>query len=238
MGSRGPCALLKLSGLPGRPEGGEGPGEVDMLRETSSATAAGTARAWILASAVILTLACDGDAVAWRGGNEMPEQEEAALPIATVQGVRIDEPTVTVPLPLARTGEPAGRLRQALAAPAGSARTELVLDDITVSKPPGVQFDVFLSTSGPQPRRQYLGTLSFFGVSHRTGKAELPRRTFEVGEKLRALKGNRAEVPEVQVVFEATEGAAGSKPGDARALFNREAGLEVGSIQLRVQSDP
>jgi hypothetical protein len=207
-----------------------------MVRKTPSAATAGTGRAWILAAAVVLTLACDGDAIAWKGGNEMPEQKEAAMSLGTVQGgVRIDEPTVAVRLPVARTGEPADRLRQALA---GRARTELVLDDITVSKPPGVQFDVYLSTTGPQPRRQYLGTLSFFGVSHRTGQARLPRRTFDVGEELRALKGNRSEVPEVQVVFEATEGAAGSRPEDARALFNREAGLEVGSIQLLVPGGP
>jgi hypothetical protein len=209
-----------------------------MIRKTPSATTAGTARAWILAATVVLTLACDGDAIAWKGGNEMPEQKEAAMPLATVQGVRIDEPTVAVRLPLARTGEPADLLRRALAAPAGRARIELVLDDVTVAKPPGVQLDVFLTTTGPAPRRRYLGTLSFFGVSHRSGRAELPRRTFEVGEELRALQGGRPEVPEVQVVFEATEGAAGSRPEDARALFNRGAGLEIGSILLQAHGDP
>jgi hypothetical protein len=42
----------------------------------------------------------------------------------------------------------------------------------------------------------------------------------------------------MQVVFEATEGPAGSRPEDARAQLNREAGLTVGSIQLRVQGEP
>jgi hypothetical protein len=101
--------------------------EVGMARNTSPATA-GTARALALAAAVILGAACAGDVIAWKGGDEMPEQKEAAAALATVEGTRLDQPTVAVRLPLPRSGEPADRLRQGLSAP-GRARTELVLDD-------------------------------------------------------------------------------------------------------------
>ncbi|MFY9822348.1 MAG: hypothetical protein WAM82_13275, partial [Thermoanaerobaculia bacterium] len=103
---------------------------------------------------------------------------------------------------------------------------------------PGVLFNVYLSTPGPHPQRQYVGTLSFFGVDRRSGHVALPGRTFDVTEQLQALKGKSAELPEVQVVFEATDGTAGSTPEKVGPLLNRQAGLQVGSVRLGVQDRP
>jgi hypothetical protein len=103
-----------------------------------------------------------------------------------------------------------------------------------------VLFDVYLSTKGPNPRRQYVATLSFFGMAHpHKGKAAaaVPKvsRHIDVTEELQALKGSSAEVPDVQVVFEASDGTAGSTLQAARTLFNPQSGLKVGSIQLQVK---
>ena len=95
-------------------------------------------------------------------------------------------------------------------------------------------FNVYLSTTGPTSRRQYVGTLSFFGVGYRSGHGALPGRTFDVTEQLQALKGQSPQLPELEVVFEATDGTAESTPEKAGPL-NRQAGLRVGSVRLRVQ---
>ncbi len=145
--------------------------------------------------------------------------------------VRLDEPRLSVRLALATSGPAAERLRQGVA-------TELVLGGMEVSQPPGVQFNVYLGTPGPNPRRQYVGTLSFFGVDHRSGHVDLPGRTFDVTEPLRALRGQNPALSEVQVVFEATDGTAESTPEKAAPQLNRQAGLRIGSVRLRVQGQP
>ena len=155
--------------------------------------------------------------------------------LGTAAQVRLDEPRLSVRLPLATSGPAADRLRQALA---GRATAELVLDGMEVSQPPGVQFNVYLSASGPNSSRQYVGTLSFFGVAHRSGHVALPGRTFDVTEQLQALKGQGPQLSEVQVVFEATEGTADSTPEKAGPQLNRQAGLRIGSVRLRLQGKP
>ena len=162
----------------------------------------------------------------------MPK-EAAATALGGVTQVRLDQPSLSVRLPFATAGPAADLLRQALAGPAGRATAELVLDGMTVSQPPGVQFNVYLANPGPNPRRQYVGTLSFFGVSHASGHVELPERTFDVTEQLQALKSPR--LTEVQVMFEATDGTPQSTPEKAGVSLNRQAGLRIGSLRLRVQ---
>jgi hypothetical protein len=95
-----------------------------------------------------------------------------------------------------------------------------------------------MSASGPNPRRQYVGTLSFFGVAHGSGHVALPGRTFDVTEQLQALKGQSPQLSEVQVVFEATDGTPESTPEKAGPQLNRQAGLRIGSVRLRVQGRP
>ncbi|HLX09918.1 MAG TPA: tyrosinase family protein [Thermoanaerobaculia bacterium] len=170
-----------------------------------------------------------------------PESILAAQPatsVGKVQSFQIGDASAAVALPLAKSGPPADILKHSLLAPAGPARTELVLDDITVEKSPGVLFDVYLSTVGANPRRQYVATISFFNMGHHGKKAmAAPKvsRHIDVTEELKALQGASAEVPQVQVVFEASNGTASSTLQAARGLFNRQSGLRIGTIQLQVK---
>jgi hypothetical protein len=112
--------------------------------------------------------------------------------------------------------------------------TELVLSNITVAGSPGVLFNVYLSTTGPNPRRQYVATLSFFGLNHHAGHEAL-NRNIDVTEALNALKGTSAQTPDVQVEFEATDGLEGTKPESVEPVLNKKAALKVGKIQLQVK---
>jgi len=190
----------------------------------------------VLCAAVFFSAACAGGTTA--GEKKGMPKEEAMTTLGTAAQIRLDEPRLSVRLPVATSGPAADRLRQALTAPAGRVTAELVLDGIAVSQPPGVMFNVYLSVPGPNPRRQYVGTLSFFGVNHRSGHADLPGRTFDVTEQLQALKGKSPQLPEIQVLFEATDGTAESTPEKAGPQLNRQAGLRVGSVRLGVQGKP
>ncbi|HSS52860.1 MAG TPA: hypothetical protein VLX28_28285, partial [Thermoanaerobaculia bacterium] len=109
----------------------------------------------VLGAAVFFSAACGG---ATASGEKKPMPKEAAMDtLGTAAQVRLDEPRLSVRLPLATSGPAADRLRQALA---GRSTAELVLDGISVSQPPGVMFNVYLSVPGPNPPRQYVGTLS------------------------------------------------------------------------------
>jgi len=176
---------------------------------------------WALGVVLSFSVACAREA----GRETMPNEDTT---LGTAAAVRIDQPAVTVPL---KTGPAVGRLRQAIRS-GGQAR--LRLDDITVSRPPGVLFNVYLATAGPRPQRQYVGTLSFFGVEG-TGKATLPARSFDVSAPLKALLGTGDSPPELQVVFEATNGTADSTVAKAASSFDRGSGLRVGTVRLQLQ---
>jgi hypothetical protein len=190
----------------------------------------------VLCAAVFFSAACSGE-TATGEKREMPK-EVATNTLGTAAQIRLDEPRLSVRLPLATSGPAADRLRQALAAPAAPVTAELVLGGIAVSQPPGVSFNVYLGTTGLHPRRQYVGTLSFFGVTRRSGHVDLPGRTFDVTEQLQALKGGSSQLPEIQVLFEATDGTAESTPEKAGPHLNRQAGLQVGTVRLEVQGKP
>jgi len=183
----------------------------------------------VLCATVFFSAACaGGTSTGGAGEKKEMSKEEAANTLGTAAQIRLDEPRLSARLPLAASGPAADRLRRGLAA-------ELVLDGVEVSQPPGVMFNVYLGVPGPNPRRQYVGTLSFFGVSHSSGHVALPGRTFDVTEQLQTLRGQSPQLSEVQVVFEATDGTAESTPEKVGALLNRQAGLRVGSVRLRVQ---
>jgi hypothetical protein len=203
-------------------------------------------RLWVaLPPAALLLLACggSGSAAAAKEGDMAKAKAETAATLGVAQEVRIEAPVVAVRLPIARSGPAAERLRQALASPGGQGArgtVELVLDGISVAAPPGVMFDVYLGTGGPQPRRQYVGTLSFFGVGYGPSRHALPARTppsrsFDVTEELRKLEGAGHELPELVVTFEATNGTAESTPAKAGPQLNAKAGLRIGSIRLQVR---
>jgi hypothetical protein len=190
----------------------------------------------LLCAAVFFPAACAGETPKGEK-KEMPKQV-AMTALGSAAQIRLDEPTVSVRLPVASSGPAADRLRQTLTDPASGGTAELVLDGMTVSQPPGVMFNVYLSTSGPTSRRQYVGTLSFFGVDHRSGQVNLPGRAFDVTEQLQALKGKNPQLSELQVVFEATDGTAESTPAKVSSILNRQAGLRVSAVRLQVQGKP
>jgi hypothetical protein len=168
-------------------------------------------------------------------------QAQPVAELAQVEGVAIADAATTATLPLPQTGTAAERLKKALAAKAGTAspvRVELLLKDITVKAPPGVLFKVFLATPGAAPRRRYVATLGFFGIgSHAMHGAGMPGRDIDVTRDLQALLGTSPDLSQIQVVFEATQGTAGSTLAAARPLFKKDAGLRIGSIRLQVKGE-
>jgi len=206
------------------------------IASSKIAAAIGYFGSWLLCAAVFFPAACGGETT--KGEKKEMAKEEATTTLGTAAQIRLDEPRLSVRLSLATSGPAADRLRQTLTGPGGGGTAELVLDGMTIAQPPGVMFNVYLSTPGPNPQRQYVGTLSFFGVAHRSGQVDLPGRTFDVTEQLKALKGKNPQLPEIQVVFEATDGTAESTPEKVGSLLNRQAGLRVGSIRLQVQGKP
>jgi hypothetical protein len=197
-------------------------------------TSTGAARR-SLALAALLLLACDGASAAPKEGDMA--KVEAGATLGSAAGVRIDRPVVAVLLPIARTGPAAERLHRALAAPGGrgAGAVELVLDKMTAEAALGVMFRIYLSTTEANPRRQYVRTLSFFGLDQPANQRSLPARSFDVTSQIRALGSAGGELPEVQVVFEATDGTAGSTPAKAGSQLNPKADFTVGSLRLQVK---
>jgi hypothetical protein len=185
-----------------------------------------------------LLLACGGASAAPKEGDMA--KGEAGATLGSAAGVRIDRPVVAVLLPIARTGPAAERLHRALAAPGGrgtrgTVAVQLVLEGMTAEAALGVMFRVYLSTTEPNPRRQYVRTLSFFGLDQPANQRSLPARSFDVTSQVRALGSAGGELPEVQVVFEATDGTAGSTPAKAASQLNPKADFTVGSLRLQVK---
>jgi hypothetical protein len=152
------------------------------------------------------------------------QEVQAVTPLAQVQGFQIKGIRTAAKLPKLK---PAPATPEAVT-PSG---TELVLSDIGVNAPPGVLYNVYLSTTGSNPRRQYVATISFFGLNHRHAKHRALNRNIDVTEALAALTGKNGKVPDVQVEFEATDGTEGARPQD----LTPTTGLKIGKIQLQVR---
>lgn len=111
--------------------------------------------------------------------------------------------------------------------------TELVLRNIRFDAHPGSQFKVILERRDDPSKRVQVGTLSFFmsTMAHEGHDGEI-NRTFDVTDELRQLAVSSADLKDVNVVFEATDGRAGS----TEAPFDADGNLMVGEIELRVKS--
>lgn len=111
--------------------------------------------------------------------------------------------------------------------------TELVLRDIKFDAHPGAQFNVILERRDNPAKRVKVGVLSFFvsTVAHEGHSGEITR-TFDVTDELREIAAKTGDLKEVNVVFEATTGLAGS----TEAAFDADAHLTVGEIELRVKA--
>jgi hypothetical protein len=169
-----------------------------------------------------------------QGKAPMTEPEKTTVDQAA--GVTLDTPSKAVSLKLPKTGAPAESLKRALgASKAPGGAIELRLEGITVDAPPGVMFDVFLARKGAAAaQRQYVGTLTFFGVGgrHKHGASSL--RVFDVTEHVRAALGGALDADAVEVQFEATTGLPDAKPEDARPLLNKRSGLKIATVHLKV----
>ncbi len=180
----------------------------------------------------------DGGGASGPGKAAPMTSEPEKTDVDQAAGVTLDAPAKSVRLKLPRSGAPAEALKKVFSAskaPVGG--VELTLDGITVDAPPGVLFDVYVARKGAAGgERQYVGTLSFFGLGTRTRHKHgaAVQRVFDVTEQVRAALGGQLDVDAVDVLFEATTGEAGAKPEAARSLFNKRAGLKIASVRLSV----
>lgn len=111
--------------------------------------------------------------------------------------------------------------------------TELVLRNIRFDAHPGSQFHVILERRDDPAKRARVGTLSFFtSTTAHAGHSSEINRTFDVTDELRQLAVSSADLKDVNVVFEATTGLAGS----SEAPFDADSKLTVGEIELRVKA--
>jgi hypothetical protein len=145
-------------------------------------------------------------------------------PLAQVQGFQIKGVRTAAKLPKLK---PAPATQEAVT-PSG---TELVLSDIDVNAPPGVLYNVYLSVAGSNQPKQYVATISFFGLNHRHAKHRALNRNIDVTEALAALTGKNGQAPEVEVQFEATDGTDKVIPESLPST----PGLKIGKIQLQVR---
>ena len=127
------------------------------------------------------------------------------------------------------------------ASPAKPTVTHLILSGITFDAPPGVQFYVYLEDGADPARREYAGTINFFGAEagtpshdHNDGERLAQQsltRQFNVTQALLKLSDNKGTLSDVTVVFVATSG----RSGDAQtAEINSEARLNVKSIDFQL----
>lgn len=117
-------------------------------------------------------------------------------------------------------------------------RTHLILSGITFAASPGALFDVYLEDSADPKRREYAGTINFFGdlpeggahgVHERGENSEAAQgstREFDVTNALQRLGDNKSEMNAVTVSFDATSGRVGSVEtpkinADSRLTVNR-----------------
>jgi hypothetical protein len=120
-------------------------------------------------------------------------------------------------------------------------KTQLILSGITFDAPPGVQFYVYLEDSADSNRREYAGTVNFFGAEpgsplhdHESGSAEQGlTREFDVTQALRSLSGSKKGLSNVTVAFVATSGRSGDTE---TAEISSDAHLTVKSIDFQVSA--
>ena len=125
---------------------------------------------------------------------------------------------------------------------AEAARTQLILSGISFANPPGAQIYVYLEDAANPERREYAGTINFFGASPAGSHAHHNRaaatdagagltRKFDVTAALRKLGAARPNLDSLTVSFEAANGRAGSTEA---AEVETESELTVKSIDFRV----
>lgn len=173
--------------------------------------------------------------------SQPPSAASTASTLAIKNDVAIADAVTTVGV---SGGAAAGASRDLLTRlmnPEAPGGLELVLDGISAEAAPGVLFRVYLARKSAPDKREYLGTINFFGLTDHAAHARGGgHRRFVVTRAMRALAGGAAagaappDLADFDVIFEATLGRANANVDAARAQFNANAGIKIKSMQLRV----
>ena len=159
-------------------------------------------------------------------------------------GIRLSEPHTAVDLGTSGGARPISHSLQP-----ESAAGELVLHDVSAEGPPGVLFDVFIAPKSNPSARQYVGTISWFGVfghHHGTSGPKPKTRTlrFDVTDPLRKL-GAAADAAGLTVSFDASTGLVSSTPApatgvqaDASKAFRPQSQVQIGAVEIRSVTAP
>lgn len=171
-------------------------------------------------------------------------QATAQVAVKPVSVAKVTKPIelktskVSVDIPLNPAAHDVLRAQNATAPQA----TYLVLADITAKKPPGAVLDVYIAKKSDPNARQFVGTIAWFhdfGVGQHH-KAPLDKtEEFDISAQLAALGLDNEESATVSI--EASSGLVPvesntspvAKPLAAEVTFNAEAGVSIGSIEIR-----
>ena len=164
---------------------------------------------------------------------------EPAAKSNTTQPIRLNPTTTSVDVAIQ---EPK---RQQLLASAAAGQTTLVLRDVSSQTDPGALLNVYVARKDAPDKREYVGTINWFGVFDPMGgmpHGDRVSRTFrfDVSKALKALGLNDAR--ELTVTFEATSGlvpsAKATAPNKSLApqpapAFRAGAQLSVGAVEIQ-----
>jgi hypothetical protein len=176
--------------------------------------------------------------------SRQPPPSQPPSPASTITSrsdVPIADAVTAVGMEGAAAPTPAARaLLTRLMNPEAPGGLELVLDGISAEAAPGVLFRVYLARKSQPDKREYLGTINFFGLTdHAAHERGGGHRRFVVTKAMRALAtGSPAgaappDLADFNVVFEATLGRTNANLEAARAQFNAKANIKIKSMQLR-----
>lgn len=169
-----------------------------------------------------------------------PPEESPASTIAIKNDVPIADAVTHVGVSSGPSTGASRALLSRMMSPESNEGLELVLDGISADAAPGVMFRVYLARKDTPDKREYLGTINFFGLTdHQAHEGTGQRRRFAVTKAMRALAsgGGESKTPDLadfDVVFEATLGRANTNIEAARAQFNTRSGIKIKTMQLRV----
>jgi Common central domain of tyrosinase/Polyphenol oxidase middle domain len=136
---------------------------------------------------------------------------------------------------------PSEKVPALLTAPSGAPANELVLRNITAKSPPGALLDVYIARKDQPSKKEFVGTVNWFGAFRHHGVTGPDQRTlqFDITDQLKAL-GITSNTTALTVTFEATDGRVPAAAPKAGALLAKtapavrpESGLQIGAIELR-----
>jgi Common central domain of tyrosinase/Polyphenol oxidase middle domain len=181
-------------------------------------------------------IATSGTSVSIQSAPTPPQAQAPSVSLITsAANVRVTSAKTSVDLPLSRTSGPQ------LFSFAKPTTIELVLVDLTAKSPPGVAFDVYIAKKDSPENRQFVATISWFGVFRHHGSKEPTKRTlsYDVTDAVRKL-GAAVNTATLTVLVEATTGltpvnasSADVMRAEAAKSFRSQAGVEIRKIELR-----